>query len=87
MTTFKEACEVHPPEVVTVKVYVPAASSEIVMLEPVPVVVIAPGLRVSVHVPVEGKLLNTTLPVATVHVGPVIVPTTGATGFAFTIKE
>lgn len=48
------------------------------MVVPVPVVVIAPGLRVNVHVPVEGKPLNTTLPVATEHVGWVIVPKVGA---------
>jgi hypothetical protein len=51
-----------------------------VVVVPVPVVVIPPGLRVSVQVPEEGKPLNTTLPVASVHVGWVIVPTTGAVG-------
>jgi hypothetical protein len=49
---------------------------------PVPVVVTAPGLRVNVHVPVAGKPLRSTLPVDTVQVGWVIVPTTGAVGVA-----
>ena len=49
---------------------------EIVTVVPVPD--IAPGLIV--QVPVAGKPLNGTLPVATVHVGCVIVPTIGAVG-------
>jgi hypothetical protein len=48
---------------------VPCASPEIVVLVPVPVVVIPPGFLVNVHVPVSGKPLNTTLPVAREHVG------------------
>jgi hypothetical protein len=48
---------------------VPDAKPEIVVLIPVPVVVTPPGLRVSVHVPLEGNPFNTTLPVATVQVG------------------
>jgi hypothetical protein len=47
---------------------------------PVPVVVAPPGDLVSVQVPDEGKPLNATLPVATLQVGCVIVPTTGAVG-------
>ena len=50
------------------------------VLVPVPVVVVPPGVLVNVHVPVEGKPLNTTLPVAKEQVGCVIVPTTGAEG-------
>jgi len=53
----------------------------------VPVVVIPPGFLVNVQVPDEGKLLNTTLPVDKVQVGCVMVPTDGATGTLFTIKE
>jgi hypothetical protein len=49
------------------------------------VVVMAPGERVRVHVPVDGSPLNATLPVAIRHVGCVIVPTTGAAGFATTV--
>ena len=50
------------------------------VLDPAPVVVIPPGVLVNVHDPVDGKLVNTTLPVATVHVGCVSVPTDGAVG-------
>jgi hypothetical protein len=57
-----------------------------VLLVPVPVVITPPGLRVNVHVPVEGNPLNTTLPVGTKHVGWVLVPTTGAEGLAFTVR-
>jgi len=47
---------------------------------PVPVMVVPPGVLVSVHVPVAGSPFNTTLPVATAQVGWVIVPTVGAVG-------
>lgn len=53
---------------------------DIVVLVPVPVVITSPGLRINVQVPVEGNPFNTTLPVATEHVGWVITPTTGAEG-------
>jgi hypothetical protein len=53
-----------------------------VVLVPVPVVVVPPGLLVNVHVPAAGRLLNTTLPVPTLQVGCVIVPTVGALGVA-----
>jgi hypothetical protein len=86
ITTFNDDDEVHPAELVTVKVYVPDGTPEIVALVPVPEVVIPPGVRVSVHVPVDGKPLNTTLPVGTEQVGLVIVPTTGAVGFELTDK-
>jgi hypothetical protein len=80
ITTFVDAAEVHPDALVTVKVKVPVGTPVTVVLVPVPVVGTAPGVLVNVHVPVEGKPLNTTLPVATVHVGWVIVPTVGAVG-------
>ena len=64
--------------------YVPVASPDIVVLVPVPVVVVPPGVLVRVHVPVEGKPLNGTLPVAKAHVGCVIVPIVGAVGIAST---
>jgi hypothetical protein len=51
-------------------------------VEPLPVTVTEPGVRVSVQVPVEGSPLRTTIPVATEHVGWVIVPTVGAGGVA-----
>jgi hypothetical protein len=44
------------------------------------VVVVPPGDRVKVHVPVDGNPLRTTLPVADAQVGCVIVPKTGAVG-------
>jgi hypothetical protein len=47
---------------------------------PVPVVVTDPGVLVNVQVPLDGKPLNTTLPVAVAHVGCVMVPTVGAVG-------
>ena len=49
---------------------------------PEPVVVVPPGDLVSVQVPVAGKPFKTTLPVAKVQVGWVIVPTVGAVGVA-----
>jgi len=59
---------------------VPADSPVIVVLVPVPVVVVPPGMRVSVHIPETGKPDKTTLPVGTWHVGCVMVPTVGAAG-------
>jgi hypothetical protein len=44
------------------------------------VVVVPPGILVSVQVPEAGKPLKTALPVATVQVGWVLVPTIGAVG-------
>ena len=58
----------------------PAASNDSVVLLPVPVVITPPGVRVNVQVPDNGKLLNTTLPVATAHVGWVMIPMVGAVG-------
>ena len=53
-----------------------------VVLVPVPVVVTAPGVLVNVHVPDDGNPLNTTLPVATLHLGCVMVTTVGGVGVA-----
>jgi hypothetical protein len=72
-----DAGEVHPNVLVTVKVRVPAARPLIVVFRPVPAM--APGLIVQFPV---GKPLKTTFPVATEHVGCVIVPTMGAKGVA-----
>ena len=47
---------------------------------PVPVIVEPPGVAVTVQVPDDGSPLKSTLPVAVVQVGWVIVPTTGADG-------
>jgi hypothetical protein len=70
----------HPIELVTVKVYVPSGKTEIVVLVPDPVVVAPPGVRIRVQDPADGKPLSKTLPVDNVHVGLVIIPTTGAPG-------
>ncbi len=69
MTALADSTEVHPKTLVTVKVYVPAASSDIIVIVPVPVVVVPPGFLVKVQVPEAGKPLNTKLPVTTVQVG------------------
>jgi hypothetical protein len=75
--------DVHPGSFLTVKVYVvPAVSPVTVVLVPVPFVVAPPGDLVRVHVPDGGRPLRSTLPVDTVQVGCVIVPTTGAVGVA-----
>ena len=50
------------------------------MLVPVPVVLMVPGYRISVQVPVAGNPESTTLPVVIVQEGAVIVPTAGAEG-------
>jgi hypothetical protein len=52
---------------------------------PLPVVVTLPGLLINVHDPDEGNPLSTTDPVATVHVGWVMVPAVGAAGNEFTV--
>lgn len=77
---FPDAAEIHPDTGVTVKVYVPAASPVIAILAPVPVVEVPPGVLIKVHVPTEGRPVNVTPPVATEHVGWMIVPTTGGAG-------
>jgi hypothetical protein len=68
-TTLPEAAEIQPDASVTVKVYVPAARPDIVVLAPVPDEVVPPGVLVKVHVPVDGRPISTTLPVATAQVG------------------
>lgn len=50
------------------------------VLVPVPVNSVPSGFLVKIHVPDDGKPVNVTLPVATVHVGWVIVPITGTAG-------
>ena len=75
MTISAEAGDMHPEALVTVKLYVPVTSPEMVVVAPIPVIV--PGLIV--HVP-AGKLLSMTLPVFTEQVGWVIEPIAGAAG-------
>ena len=55
------------------------------VVAPDPVVVTLPGVRVNVQLPVAGKPLKLTLPVANAQVGWVMVPTVGAAGGALTI--
>lgn len=84
--TSADDADVHTSALVTVKLYVPATRPVTVVLVPVPFVIIVPGLRINVQVPIAGNPLRITLPVAAVHVRLVIVPTTGAEGNAFTVK-
>ena len=81
MTTLAESGEAHPAALVTTKVYEPVAKPVTVVVVPVPLVV-PPGFVVNVHVPVAGRPVKTTLPVATVHAGCVTVPIVGAAGVA-----
>src|SRR5450759_2944274 len=76
MTISADASEVHPSEFVNVKLYVPGAKPDIVVLVPVPLM--PPGF--SVHDPFSDKPFKTTLPVATKHVGCIINPNVGADG-------
>jgi hypothetical protein len=64
---------------VTVKLYVFGANPEIVVVAVMPE--IAPGFIVQLP---DGNPFKTTLPVAVVHEGCVIVPTVGA-GFGLTV--
>lgn len=75
ITTLAETEEMQPDEFVTVKVRVPEARPEIVVLAVFPA--IAPGLMVQFP---AGKPLNTALPVGNAQVGCVNVPTAGAAG-------
>jgi hypothetical protein len=75
MTLF-DCAEVQPEASVTVKLYVPKESPDIVVLDPEPE--IDPGFIV--QVPTDGKPPKTTLPVGKLQVGEVIVPTVGAEG-------
>jgi hypothetical protein len=86
ITTFDDAGDVQPSELVTVNVYVPGASPVIVVLVPDPVVVVLPGVRVMVQSPDAGRLLSITLPAGTAQVGCVTVPGRGAAGMAFTVS-
>jgi hypothetical protein len=69
ITILPDATEVHPITFVTVKVYVPAGSPDIIEIVPDPVVVVPPGVLVKVQVPEAGKPFKTTLPVASAQVG------------------
>jgi hypothetical protein len=75
ITTLADVGDTHPADVVTVKLYVPAASPVMVLVEPVPA--IAPGFIVQLP---AGKPLRITLPVGRAQVGWVMAPTAGADG-------
>jgi len=75
ITTLAVATETHPTEFVTVKLYVPAANVEMVLLVVEPL--IFPGLIVQLP---DGKPLKFTVPVAELQFGCVIVPTIGVAG-------
>ncbi len=79
ITAGDDAGDGQPFEPATVKVYEPSVIPEKIVVDPVPVEVVPPGLIVTVHVP-AGKPLSATLPVARAHVGCVIVPMVGAVG-------
>jgi hypothetical protein len=72
------------PFAVTVNVYEPLSSPVTVNDGPDPVIEIFPGFLVSIHVPVEGSPLRTTVPVDILHEGCVTVPDTGADVIWFT---
>ena len=77
ITTSADAFDIHPAAAVTLKLYVPGLRFGTVTLVPDPV--IAPGLIV--QVPLDGRPVNTTLPVVAEHdKGWVIMPTIGAVG-------
>ena len=83
IATLAEATDVQPAALVTMKVYVVLADKPvIVLLVPVPVVLLPPGILVKVQVPELGKPVNTTEPVGVEQSGWVIVPTVGAAGKA-----
>lgn len=58
----------------------PAERPDTVVVVPLPVVVVPEGDLVNIHVPVEGRPLITTLPVAVVQEGWVMVPIAGTAG-------
>jgi hypothetical protein len=62
MTMSAVGREIQPALLVTVYVNVSAGRPVIVKLNPEPVVVMLPGIRVSVQDPPEGRPFSTTLP-------------------------
>jgi hypothetical protein len=83
-TALSDEGDVHPAELVTVKVYVPGSTFAIVVVVPLPVVV-PPGVLVSTQSPDAGKPLMGILPTEVKQPGWVMVPITGAEGSVFTV--
>ena len=81
ITTLLVAGEVQVP-LNTVKLYVPIANPVIVVEVPVPV--LPPGFIVQVP---AGKPLKSTLPVADIHVGWVVVPIIGVDGTRLSLNH
>lgn len=77
ITIFEEDADVQPAELVTVKLYIPGTSPEMVFEAVLPV--IPPGLIVQLP---AGSPERSTLPVGVVHVGCTGTPGTGAEGVA-----
>lgn len=67
--TFPDGEDIHPVELVTEKVYVPAGIAKIVLVVPDPENATPPGFLVNIQVPETGNPLKTTLPVDIAHVG------------------
>lgn len=80
ITASAEDTEVHPEALVTVNVYVPGSRPVMFTVGPVPSDIVPSCDLVNVHVPEDGRPFNCILPVATEHVGWVMVPMTGAAG-------
>ena len=79
INTLEEAKEIHLAAFVTLNVNVPEGIPLMVAVVVFPVVVIPPGLRVTIQLP-DGKPLNTTEPVDMVQLGWVTAATDGACG-------
>jgi hypothetical protein len=67
--TLPDGKDVHPVELVTVKVKVPDGIVETVIEAPEPEISNPPGLLVNIQVPVAGNPLKATLPVEIAQVG------------------
>ena len=80
ITTLAEGCEMHPPALVTVKLYVFAARPVTVSTCSCSGCSYVPGFLVRVHVPEEGNPLRVTLPVAISQVGWILVPDNRCSG-------
>lgn len=67
--TFSDGTDMHPVELVTVKVYIPGGIAGIVAVVPELEIVTPPGFLVNVQLPAAGNPLKATLPVDIAHVG------------------